>query len=52
MPPLLTIIQVFAGHETTATVLACSLYRLACNPNVQERLRTELLGVADERPDL
>jgi cytochrome P450 len=34
-----------AGHDTTAAGLTWTLYHLAANPQVQERLRAEVDGV-------
>ncbi|KXN74927.1 cytochrome P450 [Conidiobolus coronatus NRRL 28638] len=31
-----------AGHDTTANSLACEMYHLAKNPNIQEKLRKEV----------
>jgi cytochrome P450 len=40
----------FAGHETTSTALMWCIYHLSLNPDIQQRLREELLEVPDERP--
>ncbi|ODO08024.1 hypothetical protein I350_03607 [Cryptococcus amylolentus CBS 6273] len=42
----------FAGNETTSTAVTWCLYQFAKKPEVQERLREEVLAVADERPSL
>lgn len=39
-----------AGHETCANVLTWTIYQLACNPEIQERLATEADSVLDGRP--
>lgn len=39
-----------AGHETTATGLAWTAYELACNPEVQTKLREEVAAMAAENP--
>lgn len=39
---------VFAGHETTSGALTRTLELLALHPNVQDRLRSELIAAADE----
>jgi cytochrome P450 len=39
-----------AGHETTANALAWTWYLLACNPDAEARLHTELREVLGERP--
>lgn len=38
-----------AGHETTAISLSWTLYLLAKNPDVEERLRAEIAAVAGDR---
>ncbi|CAG8547013.1 4874_t:CDS:2, partial [Cetraspora pellucida] len=38
-----------AGHETTSTALAWALYFLARNPEIQDRLRKEVLDVFTDR---
>ena len=40
----------FAGHETTAAVLAWAWFELARNPEVAKELREELVGVLGGRP--
>ncbi|MEO0565147.1 MAG: cytochrome P450, partial [Chloroflexota bacterium] len=47
-----TLVSLYiGGHETTAQTLSWAFYELACNPSVQERVRTELLAVvAGEYP--
>jgi cytochrome P450 len=42
----------FAGHETTGTALMWALHQLANNPEIQERLREEILTVPDDQPSL
>lgn len=37
-----------AGFETSSTTMGFCLYELALNPNIQELLRTEILGVLKE----
>ncbi|KAF8513725.1 cytochrome P450 [Hysterangium stoloniferum] len=41
-----------AGHETTATVTTWALYALTQNPEVQKKLRNELLAVENNAPDM
>ncbi|CCM04145.1 uncharacterized protein FIBRA_06307 [Fibroporia radiculosa] len=41
-----------AGHDTTAHAVAWSLYALACAPQVQRKLREELLHVRTENPSM
>uniref|UniRef100_A0A1I8Q6H7 Cytochrome P450 n=1 Tax=Stomoxys calcitrans TaxID=35570 RepID=A0A1I8Q6H7_STOCA len=38
-----SLMLVAAGNETSSTVIACALYELALHPNIQERLRHEIL---------
>ena len=38
-----------AGHETSASALAMAVYLLGCFPEVQQRLRTEVLEVLGSR---
>lgn len=38
----------FAGHETTSTALSWTMYLLAQNPDIQDRLRTEVLKAKAE----
>ncbi|GMK55295.1 hypothetical protein CspeluHIS016_0203510 [Cutaneotrichosporon spelunceum] len=40
----------FAGHETTSTALMWCMYHLSLQPDIQQRLRDELLTVSDDRP--
>lgn len=35
----------FAGHDTTASVLSFLLYNLAIHPEVQEKCRNEVINV-------
>ncbi|KAJ7144242.1 cytochrome P450 [Mycena epipterygia] len=41
-----------AGHETTSTATTWALYALARYPDVQAKLRTELLTIGTENPSL
>lgn len=42
------ITAVLAGHETTATVLSWTFERILVHPNVEERLRSEVDGLAED----
>ncbi|WVQ72763.1 hypothetical protein IAR50_002323 [Cryptococcus sp. DSM 104548] len=42
----------FAGNETTSTAVTWCLYQLSKQPEVQERLREEVMAIPDERPSL
>lgn len=42
----------FSGHETTSTSTTWALYSLAIYPEIQERLREELLTVSTENPTM
>ncbi|KAB5594652.1 Cytochrome P450 family protein [Ceratobasidium theobromae] len=42
---------IFAGHDTTSGALACTFQMLAEHPEVQEKLREELLECPSEDPD-
>lgn len=35
------------GHETIANSVGFTLYALACNPDIQQRLRDEILSAED-----
>ena len=39
-----------AGHETTATALCWAFERILNHPDVEDRLRAEIAGVAHDRP--
>ncbi|KAF7341712.1 hypothetical protein MSAN_02069600 [Mycena sanguinolenta] len=41
-----------AGHETTSTAVAWALFALTQKPDVQTRLREELLGASTDRPTM
>ncbi|KAJ7851014.1 cytochrome P450 [Mycena olivaceomarginata] len=41
-----------AGHETTSTAASWALYAIAENPEVQTRLRNELLAVDNDNPTM
>ncbi|KAF0497170.1 cytochrome P450 [Gigaspora margarita] len=43
------MILLAAGHETTSTTLSWALYFLAKYPDIQDRLRKEVLGVFTDR---
>ncbi|KIR28738.1 cytochrome P450 [Cryptococcus deuterogattii LA55] len=40
----------FAGSETTAGTISFGLYDLTCHPDIQSRLRTEILECGDNLP--
>ncbi|KAF8681496.1 cytochrome p450 [Rhizoctonia solani] len=42
---------IFAGHDTTSGALACIFQMLAEHPEIQSKLREELLRCSDEDPD-
>ncbi|QRW16192.1 cytochrome P450 family protein [Rhizoctonia solani] len=42
---------IFAGHDTTSGALACIFQMLAEHPEIQSKLREELLKCSDEDPD-
>lgn len=41
-----------AGYETSSTALTWTLHLLSENPVVQDKLREELLAVADDEPSM
>ncbi|CAG8513752.1 12915_t:CDS:2 [Acaulospora colombiana] len=41
-----------AGHETTSTSTAWTLFSLACNHAIQDKLRAELLEVSTDHPTM
>lgn len=41
-----------AGHETTATATTWALYSLSLNPDIQKKLREELLNFDSEVPTM
>ncbi|KAK3697995.1 hypothetical protein QZH41_014378, partial [Actinostola sp. cb2023] len=47
-----SIVFLLAGHETSSNTLAMSAYYLALNPDVQERLRCEILIAQQTNPDM
>jgi cytochrome P450 len=49
---MLTHVQLIAGHETTSTTMSWAVEFLAQHPEVQDRLREELLSVPDDQPSL
>ena len=41
---------ILAGYETTANTLAYTSYLLALNPNIQEKLQSEIDSYFEEKP--
>ena len=46
-----SMVFLLAGHETSSNTLSMSAYYLALNPDVQERLRCEILIAQQTNPD-
>lgn len=44
------VLFLIAGHDTTGTSLALTLYLVGRHPTVQDRIRTEVTRVAGDRP--
>lgn len=49
---MLINLLVVAGHETTSTATTWALYALSLHPEVQTKLREELLTLDTETPDM
>ena len=43
-------LMLLAGYETTANTLAYTSYLLAINPDIQERLQSEIDSYFDDKP--
>ena len=43
-------VVLLAGYETTASTLAYTSYLLAVNPDIQEKLQSEIDSYFDEKP--
>ena len=41
---------IMAGYDTTANALAYTSYLLALNPDIQEKLQSEIDGYFDDKP--
>ena len=39
-----------AGYETTANTISCTSYLLALNPDIQEKLQSEIDSYFDDKP--
>ena len=52
MHPLISIRFLVAGHETTSNATTWCLYALSQAPDVQQKLREELLKVATDNPTM
>ena len=44
------VVFLMAGYETTANTLAYTSYLLALNPDIQERLQSEIDSYFDDKP--
>ena len=45
-----SMLFLFAGKDTTAIAISCAFYELAINPDIQEKLQSEIDAYFEDKP--